>query len=95
MEQLTVCSTSGLINHRRFEINEYGSWNMLSASGFREEGGEGIVSKGLVRWHMTVRLDAMLKAVELPAGVSDLTTRLTDVDGDTFTLKSGENYQKK
>jgi len=34
---------------------------------------------------MSIRLDSMLKAVQLPAGVSDLTTRLTDVHGDTFT----------
>ena len=35
---------------------------------------------------MTVGLDAMLKAVELPAGVTNLATSLADVDGDALTL---------
>ena len=35
---------------------------------------------------MAVGLDAMLEAVELPTGVSDLATGLADVDGDALTL---------
>ena len=35
---------------------------------------------------MAVRLDSMLEAVELPAGVADLATGLPDVDGDALTL---------
>ena len=35
---------------------------------------------------MTIGLDAMLKAVELPAGVTNLATGLADVDGDALTL---------
>jgi hypothetical protein len=30
----------------------------------------------------------MLKAVELPAGIAHLATSLTNMDGDTFTLKN-------
>jgi len=33
---------------------------------------------------VAVRLDAMLEAVELPAGVTDLATSLPNVDGDTL-----------
>ena len=36
---------------------------------------------------MTVGLDPVLQAVELPARVADLATGLTDVDRDTLTLK--------
>ena len=35
---------------------------------------------------MTIGLDAMLKAVELPTGVTNLATGLADVDGDALTL---------
>ena len=34
----------------------------------------------LVRRHLTVRLDAMFKAIKFPAGVADLATGLTNVD---------------
>ena len=35
---------------------------------------------------MAIRLNAMLEAVELPAGVANLTASLADVDGDTLAL---------
>ena len=41
----------------------------------------------LVRGHLAVRLDAMLEAVKLPAGVTNLATSLSDVDGDALTLR--------
>lgn len=57
-------------------------------TGLREEGVEGVVatSHRLVRGHLTIRLDAMLKAVEFPASVTDLDSSLANVDRDTFTL---------
>jgi len=60
---------------------------MLPCSRLREERVEGVVSgtNGLVRGHLSVRLNAMLKAVKLPAGVADLAAGLTDVDGDALT----------
>jgi hypothetical protein len=39
----------------------------------------------LARSHLAVGLDAVLQAVELPAGISDLDTGLADVDGDHLT----------
>lgn len=47
---------------------------MLARAGLREEGVEGIIAaaNGLVGGHLPVRLDAMLQAVQLPAGVTDL-----------------------
>ena len=38
----------------------------------------------LVGGHLAVRLDPVLKAVELPAGVTDLHAGLADVDADDF-----------
>jgi len=40
---------------------------------------EGIITtaNGLVAWHLTIRLDTMLKAEELPASIADLDTTLT------------------
>jgi hypothetical protein len=60
---------------------------MLSRTCFREEGIEGIVaaSDGLVTRHLTIRLDTMLEAEKFPACISDLHTRLANVDADTFT----------
>ena len=36
---------------------------------------------------MTIGLDPMLEAVELPTGVSNLTAGLADMDRDTLTLE--------
>ena len=41
----------------------------------------------LVGGHLPVRLNSMLEAVELPAGIADLATGLADVDGDALTLR--------
>jgi len=38
-----------------------------------------------MRAHLAVWLDAVLQAVELPAGVADLASGLADVDGDCLT----------
>ena len=61
---------------------------MLAGSGLGEEGGEGVIAAHeLVGGHVAIGLDAVLEAVELPAGISDLATGLANVDGDTLTLK--------
>merc|ERR1712014_260733 len=77
MVQLTVGSASGLIDDSRLQIDEDSSWDVLASPSLGEEGLEG--------GHVAVGLDAMLEAVELPAGVSDLATGLADVDGDALT----------
>jgi hypothetical protein len=47
---------------------------MLAGTSLREKGVEGVIAaaNGLVGGHLPVGLDAMLQAVELPAGVADL-----------------------
>lgn len=61
---------------------------MFASSGLAEESVEGIVSSanGLIAGHLSIRLDPMLKTVKFPAGVADLDTSLTHMDGDTLTL---------
>ena len=87
VEQLTVGSGSDFIDHGRFEIDEDGTRNVLSGSGFGEEGVEGIITStdGLVGRHLTIRLDTVFQTEQLPTCVTDLETGLTDVDAKSFT----------
>jgi len=82
MEELSIGSGSNLINDGWLEIEEDASWDVLSSSGLGEEGVESIITTtdGLVGWHLTIWLDTVLEAEELPAGVTNLDTSLTDVD---------------
>jgi hypothetical protein len=47
---------------------------VLPSTSLGEEGVERVVlnSNGLVRWHGTIRLNTVLEAVKLPAGITDL-----------------------
>ena len=62
---------------------------MLASASLAEEGVEGVItaSDGLVTGHLAIRLDAVLQAVQFPAGITDLNTGLANVDGDAFALK--------
>jgi hypothetical protein len=92
MEQLSVGSGSDFINDSWFQIQEDSSWHVFSGSCFREEGVEGIIttSDGFIRWHLTIWLDTMLQAEELPAGVTDLDTALTNMNTNDFSHFLGE-----
>ena len=80
----------GLTDDSGLQINEDGSWHVFAGAGLAEEGVERVVttSDGLVAGHLAIRLDSVLQAVQLPAGVSDLDSGLSDVDGDTFPLSN-------
>jgi len=82
VEQLTVGSSPDLIDHSGLQIQEDGTGNVLAGTSLREEGVEGIISitNGLVGGHLSIRLDSVLQAIELPAGISDLGTSLSNVD---------------
>ena len=86
--QLT-CFNLLLTNDGWLEIYKHGSRDVLASPGLTEEGVEGVITttNGLVTGHLAIRLDTMLQAVQLPAGITDLDTSLTDVDRDTFTLE--------
>ena len=60
------------------------------APSFTEESVEGVITSanGLVAWHLTIWLDAVLEAVELPTGIAHLNPSLTDMDWNYFTLKT-------
>jgi len=82
VEQLAVSSGSDFINNSGLQIQEDSTGNVLASTSLREEGVEGIISisNGLVRGHLSIRLNSMLKAVELPASITNLGTSLTNVD---------------
>ena len=96
VEELSVGSSSDLIDDGGLEIQEDSPGDVLASSSLAEEGVEGVVSAsdGLVRGHLTVGLDAVLQAVELPAGITDLDSGLTKMNRDTFTLKRNSRHQQ-
>jgi len=82
MEELSVGSGTDFIDDGWLEIEEDTSWDVLASTSLGEEGVESIIATtdSLIRWHLTVRLDSVLEAEELPAGVTDLDTGLSDVN---------------
>ena len=78
-----------LTDDRWFQVNKHGARNVFSRSGLAEKRVEGIVSSadGLVAWHLAIRLNSMLQAVQLPTSVSNLNSGLANVDWNTLTLE--------
>ena len=71
VEELAVRARADLVDGRRLKVDVDGAGDVLAGTSLREEGVEGVVAiaDSLVRRHLAVRLDAVLQAVELPAGV--------------------------
>ena len=90
VEQLAVGARADLIDDGGLQVDEDSAGDVLAGAGLGEEGVEGIVATadGLVRRHLAVRLNAVLQAEQLPAGVADLAASLANVDGDHFTLQT-------
>lgn len=80
------CST--LTDDCGLQVHEHGPWHMFASAGLAEERVEAVVASanGLVRRHLSVRLNAMFQAVQLPASVADLHTCLADVHRNTLPL---------
>jgi hypothetical protein len=59
---------------------------MLASTSLAEEGVEAVITStnGLVAGHLTVGLDTMLQAVQLPAGITDLNTGLANMYRDAL-----------
>jgi hypothetical protein len=59
---------------------------VLASTSLGEEGVESIIATtdGLVGGHLAIRLDTVLEAEELPAGITDLDTGLTNVNRNDF-----------
>jgi hypothetical protein len=87
MEELSVGTSSDLIDDSWLEIEEDASWDVLSSTSFGEKGVEGIVTatNGLVRGHLAIGLDSVFEAVQFPTGVTDLDTSLTKMNREDFT----------
>jgi len=87
VEELSVGAGTNLIDDGGLEIEEDSAGDVLASTSLGEEGVESIIATtdGLIGGHLTVRLDTVLEAEELPAGVSDLDPGLSDVDGDDLT----------
>mmetsp|Transcript_63511 Transcript_63511/g.105937 ORF Transcript_63511/g.105937 Transcript_63511/m.105937 type:complete len:411 (+) Transcript_63511:505-1737(+) len=92
VEQLAVGTSTNLVNHSGLQVQEDTPRHVLASTSLGEEGVEGIVlnTDGLVRWHRAIRLDTVLQAVQLPAGVTNLDTSLAKVDRDNFTHFEGK-----
>merc|ERR1719502_2591024 len=85
--QLAVGAGADLVAHSGLEVDVDSAGDVLAGTGLGEEGVEGVVAAadGLVGGHLAIRLDAVLEAVELPAGVAGLDAALANVDADDFT----------
>lgn len=58
---------------------------MLASTCLTEESVEGaICPNDLVTWHLTIWLDAVFQATELPADTANMDTSLANKDGDAF-----------
>merc|ERR1719158_885106 len=86
VEKLPVGSGPNLVDDCGLEVEEDGPRNMLAGASFREECGEGIILwlSSFNSRKLTIRLDAVLHAVELPAGVAHLDSSLSNMNGDAF-----------
>lgn len=82
VEELAVGAGADLVDDGGLQIDEDGARDVLASAGLGEEGVEGVVAAadGLVAGHLAIGANAVLEAVELPAGVAHLDTGLTDVD---------------
>jgi hypothetical protein len=87
VEQLSVGAGADFIDDSGLEIDENSAGNVLASASLAEEGVEGIITSanGFVRRHLTIRLNAVLQAEQLPAGVTDLATGLTNVNANSFS----------
>lgn len=78
-----------LTNHSGLQVHKDSPWNMLATTSLAEEGIEGVIAdpNGFIWWHLAIRLDAMLQAVKLPAGITHLDSCLAHMDADALTLQ--------
>jgi hypothetical protein len=91
VEQGAVGARADLVHGRRLEVEEHTARHELAGPGLGEKGVvrvvvrvvDVVIGRGLR--FLAVRLNPVLEAEELPAGVSDLDTGLAEVDEEAFT----------
>ena len=76
-----------LTDNGGLKVDHDGSGNIATLASLREESRERVIGL-LVRRHLSIGLDSVLEAVQLPAGISDLDAGLSNVDGDDLALKT-------
>jgi hypothetical protein len=66
VKELTVGSHADLINDSGLQVNKDSPGDMLATASLGKEGVEGVIgcADSLVRRHLAIRLDAVLKAAE-------------------------------
>jgi hypothetical protein len=79
--ELSVGAGADLVADRGLQVNHDASGDVLASTSLGEEGVEGVIAAtdSLVGGHLAVRLDAVLEAEKLPAGVTGLDTGLAKV----------------
>jgi len=82
VEQLPVSSGPNFIDDGGLQINEDAPGNVLTLTSLGEEGVESVITStdGFIGGHLTIGLDTVLEAEELPTLVTDLDTLLTNVN---------------
>merc|ERR1719422_287602 len=87
MEELPIGASAHLIHHSWLQVDENSTGHVLACPGLAEEGVESVVaaSNGLVTWHLSVRLNAMLQAEQFPTRIANLDAGLTEVDAEDLT----------
>ena len=77
---------AGRADDGRLEVDEDGARDVLARARLGEEGVERVIAAAdrLVGRHLAIGLDAVLKAVELPAGIARLDAGLAEVERDDF-----------
>jgi hypothetical protein len=85
--ELSVGTSTDLVHHTRLKINKDGTRDVLTSTSLKEKGAERVItsSDSLVRRHLSIRLDTVLKAIQFPASITGLDTSLTNVDRKAFT----------
>ena len=86
VEELPVGAGPDLVDDCRLQVHKDSPGDVLASTGFGEEGREAVVNRlaGVAHGQLAVGLDAVLHAVQLPAGVAHLDSGLADMDRDTF-----------
>ena len=80
--KLAVSTRTHFVNHSGLQIKVYAAGNVLASTSLREKGVERVITTAhsLVRRHLTIRLDSVLKAQQFPASVSSLHASLANVN---------------
>jgi hypothetical protein len=87
VEEASVCAGPDLIDNVGLQIAVDGARNVFALAGLGEERAEAMVVLGgfALLGEVAIGLNAMLEAVELPAGVCNLATSLANVQTDNLS----------